>query len=104
MSSRTTPGLGIADIIGAHRSQILQLAAKHGAFNVRVFGSIARGEGTADSDIDLLVAFKPNYRLWDKIALKQDIENLLGRKVDIVHQDFIREEIAHDILKDAVPL
>ena len=88
----------------SHRDEILQLAEQYGAFNVRVFGSVARGKANVDSDIDLLVAFKPNYRLWDKIALKQDIENLLGRKVDIIHQDFIREEIAPDILKDAVPL
>ncbi len=96
--------MGIDELLKDRRSKILRLAEKYGASNVRVFGSVARGEARPDSDIDLLVRFKPGYRLWDKIGLKQDLEELLGRKVDVVHNQFIREEIAPDILKDAVPL
>jgi predicted nucleotidyltransferase len=69
-----------------------------------VFGSVARGEARPDSDVDLPVDFQPGYRLWDKIGLKQDIEELVGRKVDVVHAPFLREELAPDILKDAVRL
>jgi predicted nucleotidyltransferase len=97
-------GQGIADVIGHKRGAILRLAAKYGASNVRVFGSVARGEAGPDSDLDLLVDFKPDYRLWDKIGLKQEIEDLIGRKVDVVHEKFMREEFAPDILKDAITL
>jgi predicted nucleotidyltransferase len=97
-------GLGIKDLLADKREDILRLAEKYGASNVRVFGSVARGEARLDSDVDLLVDFEPGYRLWDKIGLKQDIEELLGRKVDVVHAQFLREELAPDILKDAVPL
>jgi predicted nucleotidyltransferase len=97
-------GLGIKDLLADKREDILRLAEKYGASNVRVFGSVARGEARLDSDVDLLVDFEPGYRLWDKIGLKQDIEELLGRKVDVVHAQFLREELAPDVLKDAVPL
>jgi predicted nucleotidyltransferase len=95
---------GIDELLKDRRNDILRLAEKYGASNVRVFGSVARGEARPDSDVDLLVRFKPDYRLWDKIGLKQDLEELLGCKVDVVHDQFIREEIAPDILKDAIPL
>ena len=102
MTTRT--GLGIDDLLRDKREAILRLAEQYGASNVRVFGSVARGEARPDSDIDLLVDFRSDYRLWDKIGLKQDIEALLGRKVDIVHARFIRKELAPGILRDAVPL
>lgn len=97
-------GLGIAEIIGDQREAILRLAAKRGASHVRVFGSVARGEAGPDSDVDFLVRFKPDYRLWDRIGLKQDLEALLGRKVDVIHERFLREELRADILREARPL
>jgi hypothetical protein len=97
-------GLGIDDLLRDKREAILRIAAYYGASNVRVFGSVARGEARPDSDVDLLVDFPTDYRLWDRIGLKQDIEALLGRKVDIVHARFIRKELAPAILRDAVPL
>ncbi len=100
----TNTGLGIDDLLKGKRDEILRLAEQYGASNVRVFGSVARGEARPDSDIDLLVDFKPDYRLWDKIGLKQDLEDLLGRKVDLVHAAFIRDEIAPTILREAVAL
>lgn len=103
MSDTTRTPLTL-DGLRAHRDEILRLAAKYRASNVRVFGSVARGEAQPDSDLDLLVDFAPDYRLWDKIGLKQDLEDLFGRKVDIVYAKFMREEFAPDILKDAVAL
>ncbi len=100
----TRTGLGIDDILREKREAILQLATRYGASNVRVFGSIARGEAKPESDVDLLVDFKPDYRLWDHIGLKQDLEDLLGRKVDVVIAKNIREEFRAGILHDAVAL
>lgn len=97
-------GLGIDDLLRDRRKDMLRLAEKYGATNVRVFGSVARGEARPDSDVDLLVDFRPGYRLWDKIGLKQEMEDLLGCKVDVVHAQFIREELVPDILKEAIPL
>ncbi len=102
MTART--GLGIDDLLRDKREAILRIAEQYGASNIRVFGSVARGEARPDSDIDLLVDFPSDYRLWDKIGLKQDIEALLGRQVDIVHARFIRKELALSILRDAVLL
>lgn len=99
-----TTGLGINDLLRDQREAILRLAERYGATNVRVFGSVARGEARPDSDVDLLVDFRPGYTLWDKIGLQQDIAALLGRNVDVIHAAFVREEFAPRILKDAVPL
>jgi hypothetical protein len=66
------------------RDAILRIAAKRGAYNVRVFGSAARGEAGEGSDIDLLVEFEPGRSLLDHAALVLDLEEILGRKVDIV--------------------
>ena len=71
---------------------------------MRVFGSVARGEAGSDSDVDFLVDFKPDYTLWDHIGLKQDLEDLLKRKVDLVLEKNLREELRDYVLHDAVPL
>lgn len=94
----------IDNLLADKREEILRLAAKHKAYNVRVFGSAARGEATDDSDIDFLVMFKTEYTLWDHIGLKQDLEDLIGRGVDVVHERFLREEIRPDVLAEATPL
>lgn len=104
MSDQAKIGLGIADLLANKREQILELAARRKAYNVRIFGSLARGQATQESDIDFLVNFQPNYRLWDHIGLKQDLEALLGRKVDVANEDNLREEFRPYILQDAVPL
>ena len=71
-------------LLARHRQEILRLAARNQAGNVRIFGSVARGEDTPDSDIDLLVSFQPGASLLDQAGLIADLEDLLGRHVDVV--------------------
>src|SRR6266496_3752671 len=91
-------------LIKSKRDEILALAARHGARNVRVFGSVARGEAGPDSDIDLLVTLEPFCTLLDQIALWQDLEDLLGRKVDLVTESALHRLIRDQVLEEAVPL
>lgn len=85
------------------RDQIIQTASKYRVSNIRVFGSQLRGEETADSDLDLLVVFeKPD--LLDQIALKQDLEDVLGMSVDILTDDTIHPLLKSRILEEARPL
>jgi predicted nucleotidyltransferase len=85
------------DDLRARRGDILDAAARHGATNVRVFGSVARGEATDASDLDLLVEMAPNRSLLDRIALMHDLEDLLGRKIEVVN-----ERALHPLLRDRV--
>jgi predicted nucleotidyltransferase len=68
----------------ARRAEIERIARNRGAHNLRVFGSVARGEAHADSDIDLLVDFEPGRTVLDLSELMLDLEELLGRKVDVI--------------------
>lgn len=86
------------------RDEILRIAAKHGARNVRVFGSAARDEATACSDVDLLVDLDPNRSLLDQVGLQQELEELLGRKVDVVVEGGISPYLEERILAEAVAL
>ena len=86
-----------------HRDEILRLAAKHGARNVRVFGSAARGEATASSDIDFLVETSPRTSAWFPVGLIEDLEKLLGRKVDVLTDGGISPYLRHQIHEEAVP-
>lgn len=72
------------DALTPHRQAILDLARRHGARNVRVFGSIVRGEDGPQSDVDFLVEVEPGRTLLDLIAFGQDLETLLGRRVDVL--------------------
>ncbi|MBK6799723.1 MAG: nucleotidyltransferase family protein [Acidobacteria bacterium] len=81
-----------------------QLAREYGASNIRVFGSVARGDETPESDIDLLVDMDLDRSLFDQITLKQEMEALLGRKVDLVTERSIYWLIRRRILKEAIPL
>jgi predicted nucleotidyltransferase len=92
--------LGIDELLGEKREEILALARKHGATEVRVFGSVARGEATPESDIDLLVTFAPDYTLWDHIGLEQELERLLGRKVEVTIEKNLREQYRPFIMQD----
>lgn len=95
---------GIADLIGNKRDDILRIAAQYKAHNVRVFGSVARGEARPDSDIDLLVDFQPDYKLRDHIGLTVKLRELLGRSVEVAVAENLRDELRPFILADAIPL
>lgn len=84
------------------RDEIVELAARHGARNVRVFGSVARGEDTAESDVDLLVDLDPGVGLFAIGALEVELEEMLGREVDVVIARALREGVAATI--EAIPL
>jgi predicted nucleotidyltransferase len=87
-----------------YRDAILTLAARYKAENVRVFGSVARGEAHSASDIDILVHFKPGASLLDEAGLDNELKQLLGGRVDVVGDDVLRDEFRSFILSDAVPL
>ncbi|GBE91214.1 nucleotidyltransferase family protein [Nostoc cycadae] len=96
--------MGIDEILQAYREEILQIAAKYGAYNVRVFGSVARGEARSDSDVDFLLEIEPQRTLLDQIALIQSLEELLGRKVDVAEPETLHELIRDKVLREAVVL
>ena len=92
------------DDLARVREQILAVAARHGAGNVRVFGSVARGEADAASDIDFLVDFEPGRSLLDLAALLVDLEDLLGHPVDVVTEPGLKARIRKRVLAEAVPV
>jgi predicted nucleotidyltransferase len=91
-------------VLRAKRKEILRVAEKHGASNVRVFGSLARGEADAQSDVDLLVTMEPGRSLLDHAALWIEIEALLGCPVDVVSERGLKPRIRERVLQEAQPL
>jgi uncharacterized protein with HEPN domain/predicted nucleotidyltransferase len=91
-------------LLQSKREDILRTAVRHGAFNVRVFGSVARGEADADSDIDLLVDVEPGRTLFDLSELLLDLQELLGHNVDIVTEKGLHSRMRQRVLKEAIPL
>ncbi len=94
----------MVEILTSSREEILRLAAAHGARNVRVFGSAAHGTATATSDVDLLVEMEAGRSQLDLIALWQDLENLLGQKVDLVTDGGLSPYLRDQIEAEARPL
>jgi predicted nucleotidyltransferase len=86
------------------RAEILRIATKHGASNVRIFGSVARGEARFDSDVDVLVDLEPGRSLLDHVALQLELEELLGCRVDVVTERGLKPGIRERVLQDAVAL
>jgi len=82
----------------------LTIAHKYGARNVRLFGSAARGRTSIRSDVDLLVEMEPGSSLIDIVAIKQDLEDLLGCKVDVVTENALSPYIRDEILREAMSL
>jgi len=92
------------NLLRKNRQQILQIAKKHGAGNVRLFGSLARGEGDEASDIDLLVTFDEGRSLFDHAALILELQDLLGCQVDVVSDQGIKPRIRQRVMDEAIPL
>jgi len=93
-----------AELLREKREEILRIAKNYGASNVRVFGSVARGEADERSDIDLLVDMERGRSLLNLAALLVDLEELLGCQVDVVPEDSLRQQIKGRVLQEAVPL
>lgn len=86
------------------RSEILRIAAEHGVRNLRIFGSVAKGKECPESDLDILVDLEPGRTLLDLVAVKQDLEDLLGCKVDVVTEAAVSPYIRENVLREAVSL
>ncbi|NJK62110.1 MAG: nucleotidyltransferase family protein [Synechococcaceae cyanobacterium SM2_3_1] len=92
------------ETLQSQRQAILHIAAKHGAFNQYIFGSVARQESTPNSDLDLLAELETQRTLLDQIALIQDLQEFLGCPVDVVEPDSLHDLIRDQILQEAIPL
>lgn len=96
--------MDLNNLLKSRREEILSIAARHGARNVRVFGSVVRGEAGENSDIDLLVELDQGRSLLDLAGLVMDLEDLLERKVDVVTEQGLYWLLRRRILKEARPL
>jgi predicted nucleotidyltransferase len=91
-------------ILAQKRDDILSLAEQYRTGDVRVFGSVARGQNTEASDVDLLVNTRPGCSLFDLGGLLEDLQELLGCRVDLVTEDGLKPRLRARVLRDAVPL
>ncbi len=96
--------MGVEELLKEKRAEIVRLAEKYGARNVRVFGSVARGEADEKSDIDFLVDMEPGKSLFDMGGLLMDLRELLGRDVDVITVRGLKPRIREKVLKEAVAL
>jgi predicted nucleotidyltransferase len=96
--------MGVDEILKAQREEILRIAARYGAHNVRVFGSVARGEAGPDSDVDFLVEMEKGRSLFDLGGLLMDLQEFLGRRVVVVTERGLRDRIRSRVLREAVSL
>lgn len=93
-----------ADKLRRQRRRLLDAAEKHGVGHLRAFGSLARGEATADSDIDLLVDLKPGRTLLDLAAFRHEAGEILDLPVDVTTADMLKDRIRDEVLREALPL
>jgi uncharacterized protein len=96
--------VGTLGLIRTNRAEILRIASKHGVRNIRVFGSIARGDARPESDVDFLVDTEPTTSSWFPAGLILDLENLLGRRVEVVTEGGLNALIRDEVLRGAVPV
>jgi hypothetical protein len=96
--------MALEDLLKAKREEILRVCAKYSAYNVRVFGSVARSEADEQSDIDFLVELGAGRTLFDLGGLQYDLEQLLGCRVDVVTERGLKPRIRERVLREAVPL
>ena len=94
----------VGDTIREKREAIIRIAARHGATEVRLIGSVARCEAGPDSDVDLLVTWSEGTSLLDQAALMLELEKLLGRKVDIASDGWVKPAIRESVYRDAIAL
>ena len=86
------------------KAEVAALASRFGARNLRVFGSVVRGEDRSDSDVDLLVEFEPGRGLFAQSRLMRELEGLLGFKVDVISENGLRSRVRSHVLQEALPL
>ena len=98
------PATPIGRRLRRRRRAILDVAARHGASNVRVFGSVARGDNTPDSDVDLLVDLDDGVGLLSRAALERELTDLLGTAVDVVPATTLKRCVRDQVLGEAIPL
>jgi uncharacterized protein len=103
-STRFRPSSPLGRLVARHRDEILAITHAHKATNVRVFGSVARGDDDKASDIDLLIDLAPGADLFDLATLDIELERLLGRRVDVVPARMLKPHVAPSALADAVEL
>ncbi|MFZ0931620.1 MAG: nucleotidyltransferase family protein [Syntrophobacteraceae bacterium] len=96
--------MSVKDLLKSKREDIIRIAAKYGASNIRIFGSVARGEAGPESDVDLLIELEPGRSLLDHVALLQDLEDILALKVDVVNEKALHHCIRDRVLREATPL
>lgn len=96
--------MNIRDVLEHKREEILSIAHRNGAKDIRILGSVARGDATPDSDIDFLVEMESGRTLLDIIAIKQDLEDLLGCTVDVVTEAAVSPYIRDEVISQAVSL
>lgn len=94
----------LQELLQQKRPEILRIAARYGAHNLRIFGSVARGEADPKSDVDVLVDLEPGRNLLDLGGLLMDLEELLGCRVDVVTEKGLRPRIRERVLREAVSL
>ena len=104
MTDQISSGLGIQTVIGDKREQVLKIAEKHGAYNVRVFGSVARGEATPESDVDLIAQFQDGVSIFDLVGMWLDLQDLLGIEVNLIADHPSGGRITEIAREEAVPL
>lgn len=92
------------DLVRENRDQVLSIAERYGATNVRLFGSVARGEDDDQSDIDLIVNMAPGRSLFDLGGLLMELSALLGKRVDITTERGLKQRIRDRVLKEAISL
>lgn len=94
----------ISELLTHNRQRIIEICGKYGANNIRIFGSVARGEADEKSDIDLLASLNDRFGLFELVRLEKELSSLLGRKVDVVSDNLRRQRFRDRVLKDAKPL
>jgi len=96
--------MDINQVLRDKREEIERIASRHGAVNIRIFGSVARGDAGPESDVDLLIDVGAQTSSWFPAGLIIDLENLLGRRVEVVSERALNPQIREHVLREALPL